>query len=101
MLILNITSKVAHHIVQDWKEWILAVWMPRMMGTGLFSDCRFCKLNDNDDDEGMMFVVQLYCDAIEHYDTFLKEHDDTIRQESYARFGDAFISFRTVMEILH
>jgi hypothetical protein len=100
MLILNITSKVAHAIVPEWKEWTQTVWMSRMMGTGLFSDCRFCKLHDNDDEEGLMFVLQLTCDAKENYDTFLKEHDDAIRLEAYAQFGDAFISFRTVMEVL-
>lgn len=101
MLILNVTSKVAHRIEQEWKNWTREIWIPKMLATGLFGDFRFCKLRENDDEEGRMYVVQMYCDSEENYQTFLKEHDEVIRQEAYAQFGDAFIAFRTVMETLH
>lgn len=101
MLILNITTKVTHAIEADWKQWTRTVWIPMMVDTGLFGEFRFCKLRENDDEEGKMYVVQLHCDSEENYQTFLKEYDETIRQNTYARFGDAFIAFRTVMETLH
>lgn len=101
MLILNVTSKVAHRIEQEWKTWTREVWIPKMLATGLFGEFRFCKLRENDDEEGRMYVVQLHCDSEENYQTFLKEYDEMIRKEAYAQFGDAFIAFRTVMETLH
>lgn len=101
MLILNVTTKVAPSIEQQWKAWTKAVWIPKMIATGLFGEFRFCKLRDNDDEDGMMYIVQFHCDSEENYNTFLEEHDDAFREEAYAEFGNSFIGFRTVMETLH
>ncbi|HRP88838.1 MAG TPA: DUF4286 family protein [Edaphocola sp.] len=100
VLILNITSKVLHHIAKEWQKWTQDNWIPMMMKTGLFSSYRFCKLRDNDDDEGQMFVVQFHCDSEEDYHSFINEYDETIRNEAYKQFGNNFISFRTLMEVI-
>lgn len=101
MLILNITTKVMHEIEKDWLQWMKDVWMKEMMATGLFSECRFCKLMDNDDEEGLMYVTQFYCDTMENYNTFVDEQDERLRQLGHQQFGNSFISFRTIMEIIH
>ncbi|HTO15958.1 MAG TPA: DUF4286 family protein [Edaphocola sp.] len=101
MIILNITSKVVHPIVDNWVFWIKETWIPLMMNTGLFSSYRFCKLRENDDEEGQMFVVQFHCDSEEDLHSFNNEYDDNIRQLAYKEFGSDFISFRTIMEIIN
>lgn len=101
MLILNITTKVMHGIEKEWLQWMKDTWIKEMMGTGLFGEYRFCKLKDNDDEEGLMYVTQFYCDTTENYDTFMSEQDDRLRELGHQRFGNAFISFRTIMEIIH
>ncbi|WP_158605908.1 DUF4286 family protein [Taibaiella sp. KBW10] len=101
MLILNITTKVMHSIEQDWLQWMKSTWIKEMQDTGLFGEHRFCKLQGNDDEEGVMYVTQFHCDTLENYNTFLSEQDERLRSLGHQQFGNAFISFRTIMEIIH
>lgn len=100
MLIYNITSKVLHAYKDAWLDWMKKEMIQEMMKTGLFSDYRFCHLIDNDDEEGVTFVTQYHCDSREHYETFINEHDQRLMNLAQQKFGNNYISFRTVMEIV-
>ena len=100
MLIYNITTKVGHAVKEAWLQWMKKEMIVEMMKTGLFSDYRFCHLIENDDEEGATYVAQYHCDSREHYDSFVNEHDQRLKELARQRFGDQYISFRTIMEIV-
>ena len=99
MIIYNVTVKLENEIVKDWVSWMKTEHIPDLMNTGLFSDYKLCHLLEQDELEGTTYVVQYYCDSIEHYNTYISEHAQKMRDKGFQRFGNRFIAFRTVMEV--
>jgi predicted ATP-dependent Lon-type protease len=99
MIIYNVTIKVQHDIAAEWLEWMKKEHMPELMKTGLFLDYRLCRLLEQDELEGITYTAQYFCDSLEHYNTYVSEHAQKMRDKSFARFGNKFIAFRTVMEV--
>lgn len=101
MIIYNVTIKLHPDITAQWLRWMKEEHIPDLMRTGLFLEYKLCRLMDQDDSEGPTFVIQYFCDSTEHYETYIKEHAETMRERGTRKFGDQFIAFRTVMEVQH
>lgn len=100
MIIYNTTIKVAHHIAAEWLQWMKEEYIPDHMSTGLFIDYRLCRLLDQDESEGPTYIVQYFADNMENYNTYTTEHSATLREKGYHRFGNQFIAFHTVMDVV-
>lgn len=101
MIIYNVTIKVANEIVTEWKEWMQHIHLNDMMNTGKFLAYRMCSLeNITDEDDSQTFVVQYECQSMADYDAYIQEHSEPMRQDGIKRFGNQFIAFRTIMEVL-
>jgi hypothetical protein len=99
MIIYNVTVKVEKDIVPEWVQWMKHEHIPDLMRTGLFIDYRLCRLLEQDELEGVTYIVQYFCDSLEHYNTYISEHAQKMRDKAFKRFGSRFIAFRTVMEV--
>ncbi len=100
MIIYNVTVKVEHGIVQDWIEWMKSEHMPDLLNTGLFLDCKLCRLLEQDETDGITFTAQYFCKSLDEYNTYISEYAQGMRDKGFSRFGNRFIAFRTVMEVL-
>ena len=100
MIIYNITVKVATEAYVAWLKWMREIHIPETMATGLFTESRISRLLEQDDSEGPTFAIQFYAPSMEHYDIFKSQHQRALRQKGYDAFGDRFIAFSTVMEVL-
>ncbi|HET8573188.1 MAG TPA: DUF4286 family protein [Edaphocola sp.] len=100
MLIYNVTLKVHPGIIAEWKTWMSQIHIPEMMATGLFAQCSFCRLLDQDESDGTTFVAQYYCNNRDNYERYLQEHAPEMRQKGFDKFGDKVLGFRTLMEII-
>ena len=100
MLIYNVTIKVSPTIHESWLEWMKKEHIPDMMATGLFHDYRICRLLNEDDSDGPTYAVQYFTDTLENYHTYLQEHAGRLRQKSFDAFGDQFVAFRTIMQVV-
>lgn len=100
MLIYNVTTKVSPLIHESWLEWMKKEHIPEIIATGLFHDYRICRLLDQDDSDGPTYAVQYFTDTLENYHTYLQEHAGLLRQKSFDAFGDQFVAFRTVMQVV-
>lgn len=100
MIIYNVTAKVATDKHLQWIKWMREEHIPAMLGTGLFHDYRICRLLEQDDEEGPTYAIQYYTDSLENYQTFQEEHAQALRQRGYNLFGDSFIAFNTVMQVV-
>lgn len=99
MIIYNVTIKVEPSIAAEWVGWMKQEHIAEVMATGLFLDYRLCRLLEQDEAEGLTYIVQYFCDSLEDYNTYISEHAPRLRDNGFQRFGNQFIAFRTVMEV--
>ena len=99
MIIYNVTVKVEHSIAKDWVKWMKEEHIPDLMKTGLFLDYRLCRLLEQDESEGVTYTAQYFCDSMEHYNTYISEHAQNMRDKGFSRFGNRFIAFRSIMQV--
>lgn len=98
MYVLNITSKVDHAIIKEWTVWQKEIYLPELVARHCFSNFHFFKLMDHDDNEGEIFISQLEFSSLEEYQLFLKEYDENWRKKVTDKWGEAVLSFRTVLK---
>ncbi|MEI6950589.1 DUF4286 family protein [Paraflavisolibacter sp. H34] len=101
MLLYNVTVKVQEEIAEDWQRWQLTEHGPEMVATGCFTRFSLLRLLEVDDEEGPTFAVQYFADSLAQYERFLEEFMDSLSQKAYAKWGQRFIAFRTIMEVVH
>lgn len=99
MIIYNVTVKVDTAIAKEWVHWMKQEHIPDLMKTGLFVDYRLCRLLEQDETEGITYTAQYFCDSLEHYNTYISEHAQKMREKGFERFGNRFVAFRTVMKV--
>ncbi|HEY1030758.1 MAG TPA: DUF4286 family protein [Flavipsychrobacter sp.] len=99
MIIYNVTVKIEAEGADEWVKWMKEEHMPELMKTGLFTDSRLCRLLEQDETEGRTYTAQYFCNTIEDYNSYIDNHAQHMRDKGFARFGNRFIAFRTVMEV--
>jgi hypothetical protein len=99
MIIYNVTVKVDKGVAKEWVAWMKKEHIPDLMKTGLFIDYRLCRILEQDESEGITYTAQYFCDNLEHYNTYINEHAQKMRDKGLSRFGSKFVAFRTVMEV--
>ena len=100
MIVYNVTLKVDHEITDAWVSWMKTEHMPELMGTGLFVDCRLCRLLEQDELEGVTYSAQYTMHGIEQYNNYIDNYAERMRDKGFKLFGGKFAAFRTVMEII-
>jgi hypothetical protein len=98
MIVYNVTSKVRWDILEGWLAWQLERQIPAIMATQLFDSYQIFRLLEQDEEEGPTFVVQFFTSSIGRYQQFVIEFAPAIQQEGYEKWGNGFISFRTLLE---
>jgi len=88
-------------IEEQWLEWQKHEHIPEIMATGLFSEYKFYRLLDQDNSGGKTYIIQYFTSSIEHYNEYVKQYSAALRNKAVTRWGDQFISFRSVMEVVN
>ncbi|GAB4093175.1 DUF4286 family protein [Flaviaesturariibacter terrae] len=101
MLVYNVTIKVAAEIADAWLEWLRKEHAPAIVATGCFESFRVHRLLEQDDSEGPTFAVQYTAAGAGNYERYLSDFADRFRKESFDRWGNRFIAFRSLMEVIH
>jgi hypothetical protein len=101
MIVYNITIKVLPEIEEAWIQWQQQEHIPQIMASGQFTEWKMFRLLEQDDSEGSTFIVQLFAPDKTHYQRYIDEYAATLRQLSFDKWGNQFIAFRTVMEIVN
>ena len=100
MIIYNVTVKVSWQIADQWVAWMQQVHIPDVMATGCFSSHQFVKLLDTDEEEGPTYATQFNAPTRAEVDTYINEHATALRNDSFNKWGDQFIAFRSIMEVV-
>lgn len=101
MYIYNITTKVTHLIHEDWVQWMKEKHIPEMMNTGCFSKYCFVRVLETDDSDGPTYAVQLYAATKTDYAHYLEHFAPSLRNDALKKWGNHFIGFRSLMELVN
>ena len=101
MLIYNVTIQVEKEIAVQWLNWLLQEHIPQLMSTGCFSHHQVVKLLDVDESEAITYAIQYYSASRELLDRYLNEHAQEMRSKGQQKWGDKFVAFRTIMEVIN
>lgn len=100
MVVYNITTKIDPQIEKDWIDWQKDENILQVMATGIFTEYKFFRLLD-EDEEWPTYVIQYFASSIDHYRKYIDEFATLFSERTFVKWSNRFISFQTVMEIVH
>lgn len=101
MIVYNVTTKVERSVANDWVTWLKEEHIPDIIQTGCFTHATILHLFESDDDEGVTYAVQYHAASKDLYDTYIEKHAVHMRKKAMEKWGDQFISFRSVMKVVN
>ncbi len=101
MIVYNVTIKVDESIATDWINWLKEEHIPAVINTACFTHANVMRLLEVDDEEGPTYAVQYFTDSLEQYQLYIDKHAALMRQMSFDKWGNKFIAFRSVMEVVN
>ncbi|MEI8110339.1 MAG: DUF4286 family protein [Chitinophagia bacterium] len=96
-VLYNITTKVTPIIAEDWLQWMREEHIPAILATGLFTEYQMLRLLDQDDSEGPTYSLQLVANHRNDYEAYLQQFAPKLREASFQKWGNQFISFRSLL----
>ncbi|MFT3682553.1 MAG: DUF4286 family protein [Ferruginibacter sp.] len=101
MFIYNVTIKVDESIHAAWLEWMKGEHIDEMIGTGCFIEAKVCRLLEVDDSDGPTYAVQFVAESKGSYNRYIEHFAPAMRQKSFDKWGNQFIAFRSVMQVVN
>lgn len=100
MIIYNVTIKIETQIADAWLQWLLNEHIPSVMQTDCFVDYKVVRLLELDETEGPTYAIQYYAESKADYNRYIEIHSSKMQKLSFEKWGDRFIAFRSVMEVV-
>ena len=101
MIIYNVTIKVEHSIAEEWMSWLKNEHIPDLIATGCFTHATILHLLEADDTEGITYAVQYHAESKALYNRYIENFSEMMRKKATDKWGDKFIAFRSVMQVVH
>jgi hypothetical protein len=101
MICYNVTIKIDRKIETAWLKWQMDEHIPEVMSTGLFTEFKFFKLLEQDESEGVTYVVQYFSNSMENFNRYIHLYAEGLREKANAKWKQQFIAFRTVMRLVN
>lgn len=101
MIIYNVTTKTEPGMADAWIQWMQEQYIPAMIGTGCFSQARILRLIEIDDADGATFAVQYHAADKKAYSRFVADHAASMSRLVIDKWGDAIVSFSSVLEAVN
>ena len=100
MFIYNVTIKIDKGIHEEWLQWMKDIHIPNVMKCDCFEKYQFVRLVDIDEEEGPTYAVQYFAISKGEYNRYIDLYSQKMREESNNKWGNKFIAFRTLMEVV-
>jgi len=101
MIVYNVSIKVDPQIQQEWIDWQKNVHIPEIMSTGLFTDYKFFRLLEQDEADGITYVIQYFTSSMNHYKKYNDEFAALLNEKAFARWNNQFVAFHSVMKVVN
>ena len=99
--VYNVTIKLDESIHKEWLEWMKGEHITDMINTGCFTEAKVLRLLEVDDSEGPTYAVQFIAESKAQYSLYVEKFATAMRQKSFDRWGNKFIAFRSVMQVVN
>lgn len=99
MIVYNVTINIDDSVHDEWLEWMKEVHMPDVMKTGLFVEDRLCRLLVQEE-SGTTYAAQYTTRNMTDFEEYQNNHAPRLQQEVLNKYGDKFVAFRTLMEVM-
>jgi hypothetical protein len=100
VIVYNITIKIESQIEKEWVSWQKQEHIPEILATGLFNDGRLFRLLNQEEEEGITYVVQYFTSSLEKYNCYIEKHASKLRKKANEKWGQQFVAFRTLMQLV-
>jgi hypothetical protein len=100
MILYNVTVNIDHAAHDEWLQWMKTVHIPDVMNTGMFTQSRIFRLHGDEDSGGTTYSIQYYCESMKSYEKYRDEFAPALQQEVLKTFGDKFVAFRSILELV-
>ena len=101
MFIYNVTNKVNHSIATLWLSWLKEEHIPDVLSTACFTNATILRLLETDDSEGPTYAIQYRAESKAFYNLYIEKFAAAMRQKSFDKWGDKFMAFRTLMQVVN
>ena len=101
MIIYNVTIKVDKRIHDEWLPWMKDVHIKDVINTGCFTHAVMLHLIEADDREGITYAIQYHAESKAMYNRYIEKYSEEMRKKGIEKWGDKFIAFRTVMQVVN
>jgi Domain of unknown function (DUF4286) len=101
MLIYNVTIKIDHSITDSWLAWLKDEHIPDIINTGCFTHATILRLLEVDETEGPTYAVQYHAESKALYNRYIEKFSEEMRKKGTGKWGNKFIAFRSVMQVVH
>lgn len=101
MYIYNVTIKIHESIHTDWLKWLKDEHVPEVLATDCFTNATIVRLLEVDDSEGPTYAIQYTAESKAAYNLYIDKFAGMLRQKSFDKWGNKFIAFRTVMQVVN
>jgi Domain of unknown function (DUF4286) len=101
MIIYNVTIRVAGAIHTDWLHWLKNEHIPEVIQTGCFTHATILRLMEVDDTEGPTYAIQYFAESKGLYNNYIENHAALLREKSFKKWGNQFIAFRSVLQVVN
>ena len=100
MFIYNVTIKIDWSIHDDWVQWMLHEHLNEMVNTGCFKHATLLRLLEVDEKEGPTYAAQYFAESKSDYNRYIERYSTVIRQKYFDKWGDNFVAFRSLMQLV-
>lgn len=101
MIVYNVTVKTDHSIAGAWLQWLKEEHIPEILATGCFTHAAVHRLLEVDESDGVTYAVQYHAKNRADYDRYISDFAETMRKKGTEKWGNKFIAFRTLMQVVH
>jgi len=98
-IIYNVTVHIDKDFAEIWLQWLMKEHIPEVMATRCFTHYHVLRILDTDETDGLTYAIQYFA-SMGQYQIYINEYAEGLRQKSNERWGDAFTSFRTLLEVV-
>ncbi len=100
MIIYNVTIKVQANIAAAWLQWMKQTHIPEVIATGCFTHAVTLLLLEVDDEEGPTYAIQYHAESKANYNRYIDKFAGEMRQKVFDKWGNQFIAFRSLMQVV-
>jgi hypothetical protein len=101
MIIYNVTTHVNEDIANAWLKWLKDEHIPDIISTGCFINATILRLIEVDETTGPTYAIQYHATSKILYNRYIENFAEPMRKKAIEKWGDQFIAFRSVLQVVN